>query len=248
MLTYSVHRIIGFSNLEDKFIEGRFKIIKKFKFHIFTYALISFLITVILLARLPQGLLLFLVLPALISALYTIPILSKKKRLRDFNYLKIVLIALTWASVAYADIWSQAFSNHISLSLFALGEWILIGLFIEKVIYILAITLPFDIRDETIDKHSNVKTFPSLWGHENTYKVIYLLLLLSAILFLTIYISLFGYQPMAIAAIILAYGLSYWAVRKSKGKRSDLYYSGMLDGVIILRSVLIIGGCYLAAI
>ena len=248
MLTYSVHRIIGFRKLEDKFIEGRFKTIKKYKSHIFTYALISFFVTVILLFRLPQRVLLFLVLPALISALYTIPVLANRKRLRDFNYIKIILIALTWACVAYVEIWSQGYSNHISPSLFTLGNWIWIGLFIEKFLYIFAITLPFDIRDETVDKHTNVKTFPSLWGHGNTYKIIDFLLTLSGISFLTISIKLLGYRPMAIAAIILAYLISYWAVKKSKGKRSDLYYSGMLDGVIILRSLLIIVGCYLAMI
>jgi len=231
LLTYSVHRIVGLRKLEEQFIQGRFKIIRQYKSHIVFYTIASFMGSIYFLFQLPLTLLLLLIIPAIISGLYTIPIFSNNKRLRDFDFIKIILIALTWAAVALTGIMNDPIT--------ATGMLIMALLFIEKFLYIFAITLPFDIRDSTIDNHLDVKTFPAIWGHAKTYKIINVFLMVCLIIMFVI-----GYLIAAniylYIAIAISYGLNYFAIKISKDKKSDLYYSGLLDGMIIVRSLLLI--------
>jgi len=233
LLTYSIHRIVGIKKLNKKFIEDRFKVILIFKTHITVYAVIAFFATLFFLTRLPFSLLIYLIIPAIISGLYTIPLLSNNKRLRDYDYIKIILIALTWAAVTTIGILE---SKNISIPLF-----ILLFIYLEKFIYIFGITLPFDIRDESIDKYSNVKTFPAIWGRDKTYLIIKLLHILCFIITTFLYSYIYTFNVLVLIVLGFIYYLSYMAVYISKNKTSDIYYSGLLDSMIILKSLFTIG-------
>ena len=235
LLTYSVHRIVGIRKLKEELIEGRFKVIRTYKSHIIIYTLLSFCGTIYFTSKLNHELILYLIFPAIISALYTIPILSGQKRLRDFNFIKIILISLVWSLIAIIPF----VNDEINFS----GKYlILLSFFIEKGIYIFAITLPFDIRDERIEKHAKVKTFPSIWGHKLTYQIITILLVTSALILTFNSVVLLKLNWIFLIYIAIAYGLSQIAITISKGKKSDLYYSGLLDGIIIMRSIILITG------
>lgn len=235
LLTYSIHRIVGIRKLDEVLIEGRFKVIRQYESHIIIYTIISIIAIFYFLSQLPNTILYYLSIPALISGLYTVPLFSKSKRLRDFDYIKILLIALTWASVALI--------GTVNYEIRSISNILLFIIFLEKSVYIFAITLPFDIRDDIIDKHSEVKTFPALWGHHKTYTIINICLIFSFIMLITIGI-LNRFSAIYIICVLFSFLISIIAVRISKNKQSDLYYSGLLDGVIILRSVAIMLGCY----
>lgn len=95
-----------------------------------------------------------------ISVLYPIPFLKPfgiTTRLRDVPFVKLFLIAFVWSSTSVI---LPALESNINLHE-RKDVWLF---FIAQFIFILFITLPFDINDAESDKASNVKTIPTLLG------------------------------------------------------------------------------------
>ena len=95
-----------------------------------------------------------------ISVLYPVPVLKpfgKSTRLRDFPFLKIFLIAFVWS---VTSVLLPALEHHLSLT----ERKDVIVLFAAQFVFILYITLPFDINDAEVDKSSNMKTIPAVLG------------------------------------------------------------------------------------
>ena len=106
-----------------------------------------------------------------ISVLYPIPVFKlfgSNTKLRDFPFVKIFLIAIVWSTTSVV---LPALEANIDLHQ-RIDVWLL---FIAQFIFILFITLPFDINDISSDKLSNVKTIPTFFGIK-TAKIICLLL------------------------------------------------------------------------
>ena len=106
-----------------------------------------------------------------ISVLYPLPFLQPfgiKTRLRDFPFIKIFLIAAVWSITSVIlPATESAINFHIRRDVFIL--------LVTQFIFILFITLPFDINDAEVDKASNIKTIPSVFGIK-TSKIIGLIL------------------------------------------------------------------------
>lgn len=77
-----------------------------------------------------------------ITGLYALPIFSRKRNLRSLNGVKIYTIAVVWAGVTVV---LPILQESISFS------WDEGLLFIQRFLFILVITLPFDIRDVKYD-------------------------------------------------------------------------------------------------
>lgn len=156
----------------------------------------------------------------IISFLYVFRM--KGKNLRDVPNLKIHLIAFSWVSILIL---------FPFLSRFYLPESFVrpfIALILGHYCYVIAVTIPFDIRDLKYDK-AHQKTIPQRIGVHGAKLVSIGLLLITAI-FLT------GLTPIrsdnywfygAIAVqIVLILGMNT--------KRSDFYCAGWVDGSIAL--------------
>ena len=231
LFLYSLHRIIGISKIKEEYIEGRYKIILKYKSHLVVYAIIALIGIISCLALSSLGYLLFMVPLGIVSLLYSIPFLSNNRRLRDIHYIKIFLIGIVWSAVSIAPI---AFSDQTI-------EWSILGLVaIEKFIYIIAITIPFDIRDIDIDQSLVTKTLPHYLGITKSYLTSYGLILVSLLIYCIA--AIVSNQTQTIPYIIIASVVSLIAILISRGKKSDYYYSGILDGVIGIRALIIIIG------
>ncbi len=106
-----------------------------------------------------------------ISVLYPIPVLKPLgivTRLRDFPFVKIFLIAIVWSVTAVIlPALESSIDLHDRIDVFVL--------LVAQFIFILFITLPFDINDAEVDKKSNIKTIPSVFGIKNS-KIICLIL------------------------------------------------------------------------
>lgn len=102
----------------------------------------------------------------IISLLYPLSIKHKGRlyRLRDIPLIKIILIATVWSVSTVLLPSSYSKISFIQLLLLAL-QWI----------YILVITIPFDINDMETDKANNVLTLPLYLGYQNAVKVVFLL-------------------------------------------------------------------------
>lgn len=95
-----------------------------------------------------------------ISVLYPFPVLKPfgiSSRLRDIPYIKIFLIAFVW-SVTSVILPATEQGIHLTER----NDIFLVLL--AQFIFILFITLPFDINDADVDRNMNVKTIPSVLG------------------------------------------------------------------------------------
>ncbi len=235
LLVYSVHKIIGLNKTSEDHILGRYSMILSLRPLIILIAFLSFIGLALLSYSLLSKLFIAFMMPiGLVSILYVIPLFAKK-RLRDFAYIKIFLIAMVWA---YIGFWSYINKDGIRVSFL-----VFLALFLERYFYIMAVTIPFDIRDKEIDSLNRVRTLATYYSKDQLRIMIVALLILSA----SIWSLLFAYGTIALPIlilIILTLLLSYKAISVSCDKSDDRYFSGLLDGMIGLRSLIIIGGYY----
>lgn len=170
---------------------------------------------------------------ALITLLYSVPVSRNKRhlfRLREIPYLKIVVIAAIWSAstillpvVQSAKVFNQ---THVSLIL------------AERFLFILAITIPFDIRDLEADQQQKLKTIPMLLGEKKS-------LLLSCILLLIfLLIVTFHYAPEKEWTIMISMYLSGITsclfLTMNYFRRMPLYHYGILDGTLLLQGIFIV--------
>ncbi len=104
---------------------------------------------------------------------------------------------------------------------------------VERALFFLAITIPFDIRDERIDQQINVKTLVHSLGNKTSIKLAITSLLFSFFILLYLYMS----DDIRVHHLI-GFGISYFItsilIYKSKAKTSDYYFTGILDGTMLL--------------
>jgi len=156
-----------------------------------------------------------------ISLFYVVKLPGKLgKNLRDIPSLKIFLIGFVWAVIS-------TFLPKVNLSV-DFWPWLL---FAANFIFIIAITIPFDIRDLDLDEKEK-KTIPQIIGKKKAILLASFLLLIN--FFLLVFItqnwlitSFFG----CIASILLVIG--------SIKKPQDLYYSLFVDGLLLLQPALL---------
>ena len=97
---------------------------------------------------------------AALTFFYSVPLLGRTN-LRSVPGLKLILIATVWAVVT---VFLPVIQYEIQFSKD------LVIIFIQRVLFIAAITLPFDIRDLTFDTAS-LKTIPQVYGIQKTKKI-----------------------------------------------------------------------------
>ena len=146
----------------------------------------------------------------LITLCYRWPILGVA--LRDIPYLKIFLIALTWG---FVTVLLPQYSEH-DLVL----NWSLI---LNNSLYILGITIPFDIRDLETDSRSK-KTIPQLFGVARALFIAVICISISGYLY---YIE--GYLALTLVCLF-----SVIIIMFSIKKRPDWYFSFIIDGLLLL--------------
>lgn len=227
---YCAHRTIGIQRMPDWLNEGRFAIIKEYKSHIQIYALLGLLGCAVLFFFLPFRVMVLLVLPSLFSVAYVLPIFKNKFRLRDFNYIKIFLIALVWAYITATIPMCFESSNLEILTIIMIS--------LERAVFVFAITIPFDIRDYEIDEESNVTTLAHKLGKEGAKKLSIVMIFAALLIDFTLrsngfildthYFALLCFYVILIFIII--YGVKY---------KSDYLYSGILDGTMILSPLMV---------
>ncbi len=147
---------------------------------------------------------------------------ARKINLRDVPRLKIFLIAIVWAGTS---VLLPTINENIPFS----SETAL--LLIANFAFIVAITIPFDIRDVLLDEE-NKKTIPQVFGIKKS-KIISIAWLCISVIAIMLAIDIFNYGLIVIAL------LSIILILKSEPTRNDMYYSFMIDGLLILQPFLI---------
>lgn len=196
------------------------------------------LIVILLVASTLAGLLIFPILdlrtlwwflPAgLFSLLYVMPVLpigGRWMRLRDLPFVKTFIISAVWAIITVVPASKEALLlERISPEI--------IWLIVERFIFLTAISIPFDLRDLTIDAQNNVKTFAGIWGFEKTLFYCRILLVIFAAA------AVLGFQFNLISgsttlAMIVSAASTGWLIAQIDEQSSEMIYAFWLEGTMI---------------
>lgn len=184
-----------------------------------TVQIVSFFAMVYFTLQLSRNTLIVVGFFALLTFLYAIPIL-KNKNLRNFTGLKITIVAIVWAGITVIV---PLINESVML------EWDNWLTFIERVVIVFVLTLPFEIRDLQFDD-STLETLPQRVGVKRT-KIIGLLLL-----FVTFLIEMFKDDvslsyliTLGIIAVVLM-----WFLLNSEKKQSNYFSSFWVESIPIL--------------
>lgn len=169
---------------------------------------------------------------AIITLFYSVPVSSNRKhllRLREIPYLKIFLIAIVW-SVSTILLPIVQFSGSFDKTHVAL-------LLTERFFFLLAITIPFDIRDLDADRCDGLKTF-AYFGERKAMAISYgsllLFFLISAVHFQT------RNESYITGALTISAISTYFFLWSPKIRKLPEYHYGILDGTMLLQGLLVI--------
>lgn len=144
----------------------------------------SFIISLITFLFLHNQTKLAIIFVGAISILYALPLqkIGISFRLRDVPFLKIFLIAFSWSATAT---FIPALEAKNLFVLFDNYSW---KFFAAQFLFILFITLPFDMSDMKNDKVQNLKTIPLLFGMKTSkvFLTIFFIAYVSIVFFLNI--------------------------------------------------------------
>ncbi|MEM9886537.1 MAG: UbiA family prenyltransferase [Bacteroidota bacterium] len=229
LFIYALHRIEGLKKVKNFQGKGRYLVISSFKSHITIYAILGGLSSFVSFLFLNWNTQIALLLPAILSLGYVLPALNKKRRLRDLHFIKIFLIAIVWT-------WVGVLLPVLEVG-FPIDERV-IWLLLERFCFIFAITLPFDIRDLEIDRHTKVKTIPALLGAKKS-KLLALasLGLLLLCCWMNVWEELYRVHHFLLFALHAFFtAIIIYFTHKD---RHDYYFTGILDGTIIFQFLLL---------
>lgn len=233
LFEYNLHRLITIWNSPEALESQKHNWVKKNKtwFYILVFISVLGFSIAVLCAKLKV--LLSLAPLAALTLFYSTPFGKKGEqlfRLRQIPYLKVFLISLVWAMVTtlLPQIESDIPFDLTNISL----------IIAERFFFILAITIPFDIRDMSTDKESQLRTIPLKYGKEAAWKIA------KTALVLFFLISLTHCTLMSHWYLLVAFSISFFStwplLNNKKVQQSPYYHYGYLDGTIIFQSFLIL--------
>ena len=167
---------------------------------------------------------------------YAMPIFKSKNRrfgLRNMPALKLFLIALIWALSSVM----MPFFELQQLHQFQLPASDLLILNVKRFLFLVAITIPFDIRDMFQDKMFELKTIPTIFGEKKAYLFCQLMLLIYIVLLFLFRNRGFDADFFGLAITTVLTG---WLIFKSKWEKNEYYYFFYLDGTLVLQYVMIL--------
>ncbi len=174
---------------------------------------------------------LLLALLAILSASYNLPLFKinqQKTGLRSVPGIKLLLIAGVWSA-------STVVLPILESGTLILNSSEIVVLIFHRLLFVAAITIPFDIRDRYQDKIYALKTIPVLLGTQKSELICQILLALSIILFGIF--SRFTGEIFSVNLLITAF--AGWLIIKAQWQKNDYYYFLCLDGLLILPWIFI---------
>lgn len=232
LFDYNLHRYIAVYNKPEAFQIEKFKWATKYPklLKILIISSLAGLVVTLFFVRIEV--LYLLASLALLSFLYSIPglgIYRNRAGLTGITGMKTLLIAFVWTSATVLlPILQEGYSSDCT-NVFLV--------FAERFAFIFAIAIPFDIRDMKADSLTMLRTIPIRLGENNALKISTIALLLS------LSIATFHYLEMSMIFLIPAYvfsiGSTFIFINTKSLKSMAFYYHGILDGSLLINSMLI---------
>jgi 4-hydroxybenzoate polyprenyltransferase len=148
----------------------------------------------------------------------------------DIAFLKTFFIGIAWVAVAVIV---PAVLDGKSKP----GFWLYT---FEKFFFIVAITLPFDLRDIHRDLHTNTRTIANQYGYQTVMEWCAIFFVLSQFCHYQLFL-LSVYTKLEAMSLIAFNCLSYLIIFIGcKKQRNDVFYLGILDGLIVIQGLIYI--------
>jgi len=145
-----------------------------------------------------------------------------EKELRSVPFLKAFLISYIWACVCVApQLYLMPDPNFL--------------LWVECFVFILALTIPFDIRDAEEDVFQHIKTFATNFSLMNVRRLCFILFISSQLM--SIYYLPFSYVTVLFSTIFSVIYF-YLLANSWPGQKESIFLYGF-DGLIILKLALL---------
>lgn len=155
------------------------------------------------------------------TLLYIIPFSEfNRKGLRSIPFLKTLIVAITWGV-----------ATVLPESLYADPK--AISLFFARTTFILALTIPFDIRDIEHDQKDRLRTVVGQLGILKTKILVYTLFAISIVL----HVQILGVD--FVRTVLLIHLLPIVIVAHINQKSSEYWYTLGLDSTIIIQYFLL---------
>jgi len=157
-----------------------------------------------------------------------LPFRSKKRRLRDFGWVKISVLASVWTmatSVLPMIYWQKDPASYPVEILLRLS-------------FIFTLCIIFDIRDVQTDTQENMNTLPQKVGVENSYRIIDIMLIVFAALSVVQYLR-YPHGARLIGALLTAI-VTRAVATYLRRRPTDRAYLFLADGVMLVYSFLVL--------
>lgn len=224
---YNLHKPVTYF-LRAPFINNqRFIRTKAFEGPLSILSILAFIVCIYYFFQLNIAAQILLICMGILSFAYVLPVFGKGLRLRDVAFLKIFLIAVVWSAVVVGLPFLTLNKGEISSEF-----WLLC---VERSSFIFALCIPFDIRDMDWDSQTKVKTIPLSIGVKKA-KIISLGALTITILMDFLLLNKAIYNEMLCFRLIIVYLITAFVVLKTDKNKSDYYFYGGVDGMILLHS------------
>ncbi len=180
--------------------------------------------------HLPQNILLVCILLAVLSFSYSIPLLpfKDKKRLKDFGWIKILVLTAVWTIVT--GVLPILYHSR------AIADYpfeIMI-----RFVFMFTLCVAFDLRDMQTDMEAGIATLPNIIGIKGSYHVMSVSMILFIIMSIIQYIrypSLHRLVAEMVVAIVTKLVIDYARIHPS-----DRAYLGLVDGMMLLYAILVL--------
>jgi 4-hydroxybenzoate polyprenyltransferase len=151
----------------------------------------------------------------------TIPFQKNSPSLRKLPYLKIFCIGLVWSLIIIG-------LPILDTPYFPRDKTTYIIALIQNLFFVVAITLPFDIRDLSFDTANNLKTIPQLLGIKKTIILSEILLISSIVLLYFLELKKEHFLALSIGYIITG-----MLILLTKESRKELFFSGLIESSVL---------------
>lgn len=125
------------------------------------FSFVSFVFAIYFLIQLDEEIWVATLVLGVLSALYAVPLLPRAKNLRNLGGLKIYIVAFVWAGFT---VLLPVLDAKMPLN------WDFAITFIQRMLLVLVLILPFEIRDMQWDDRS-LRTLPQVLGTKNTKRL-----------------------------------------------------------------------------
>jgi 4-hydroxybenzoate polyprenyltransferase len=169
---------------------------------------------------------------ACVTLAYSFPILkinNSRRRIRELFFIKVLVISGVWSLVT---VLLPVLGSHFSSASF----WML---FCERILFVFAITIPFEIRDVEQEKKWGNKTLPVVLGPERSKTLAFILVALFSLLAGIHYLVYPPTVPALAFAMFLSAVSAVIVIYHTHENQNNLYYKLYVDGTMMLQYIFV---------